>query len=282
MSHRKAWTALLAVFCATTVLSRPASAAPAAGLDVVVDNRTPYDILLHGSETVGGTFATAPTDLKKGITRTRFVATPGADEVLIYSLDYEIPKVGANFQASLYQPLEGARKEAGSRSFLFEKSPQAKFKVEVNPPYDPKKSYQEIKVTISPSSKIDAIGSEAMRMIGSLRNATQFNVTKAKDSLEWGKWETSPAGTITKGSIDDFEAWGRAGSATGTEGYIRWDLKSANGATMTLSWNVPYIGANQYAVDFDGPDAGSFKFNCSEEHQDRSGYLKLSCRIDPI
>src|SRR5262245_17351074 len=89
-----------------------------------------------------------------------------------------------------------------------------------------------------------AYGSEKMRLIGSLRNVSGFNMSKSSDSLDWGKWVDEPDGSISNGAIDEFESRGRSDTATGTQGKIVWKVNSANGATVTLSWDVPYSGAN--------------------------------------
>ena len=83
-----------------------------------------------------------------------------------------------------------------------------------------------------------------------VNNKTDTALEPSSSHLSWGKFNTVPI-AVPAHRIDNpaFQSSGAAGSATGTEGWVKYDL---GGETITISWDVPYTGANSFKISASG------------------------------
>jgi len=90
--------------------------------------------------------------------------------------------------------------------------------------------------------------SEHMKVKGMI--STDVRLTLVSTNLAFGKWVDAPKSSIgtngTSTTNQAFEAQGRLGTATGTEGTVEY--RADDGAAFHLSFDNPYIGDNKAAI----------------------------------
>ncbi|KAF7333177.1 Crystal protein ET79 [Mycena venus] len=82
-------------------------------------------------------------------------------------------------------------------------------------------------------------------------------VTRSSASLAGGVWTTNqyPPDTISAGATGSWESESD-GLWTGTEGTVVYTLP---GAAITIYWNNPQVGSNDYSITIAGAEAASYK-----------------------
>lgn len=84
--------------------------------------------------------------------------------------------------------------------------------------------------------------SEYMQFHSSVSNTTGKPLSKTSETLDHGKWMTSPPSQIPNGGSATFSAQGTEESLRGTEGNVVY--QAFDGTQFTVNWTIPYSGAN--------------------------------------
>ena len=93
--------------------------------------------------------------------------------------------------------------------------------------------------------------SENMQCKVYVNNTTGGTLSCSNNGLQWGKWDTTPPVQILNNTTGYFMAEGAKGSATGTQGSATYTFGD-NATTFTISWDIPYSGANSGGGTLDG------------------------------
>ena len=87
--------------------------------------------------------------------------------------------------------------------------------------------------------------------------------------LDHGNWVTEPPDTIAAGATAVFQAAGKSFPPTGTQGSVIYSLAgNPQNAKVTMTFDVPLIGADSTAISADPPDALSVSATASGGDQD--------------
>jgi hypothetical protein len=111
--------------------------------------------------------------------------------------------------------------------------------------------------------------SENMKCYMNVKNTAGGTLTLTNSSLPWGKWSTNPPTQIKTGTTAFFMAQGAKGSATGTQGSVSY-MFSDNATSFTVSFDIPYSGANSGGLTLAGP--GMSNYTAQETD---SGYVNV-------
>jgi len=86
--------------------------------------------------------------------------------------------------------------------------------------------------------------SEMIQMICGINNRTDQTLKVQSKHLQWGKWEDvgnfPPVDIPPKTNKGAFRSSGRQGSASGTQGYVVYQLGDDPNAIITITWDVPW------------------------------------------
>lgn len=99
--------------------------------------------------------------------------------------------------------------------------------------------------------------SENMQCHMNVQNNSGGILTLNSNSLSWGKWVTNPPTQIANGTTATFYAEGAKGSATGTQGSVVYYF-SDNQTYLTISFDIPYTGANSGGLTLDGTGMSNY------------------------
>jgi Aegerolysin len=99
--------------------------------------------------------------------------------------------------------------------------------------------------------------SENMQCHMNVQNATGGTLNLTNSNLDWGKWADNPPTQIGNGSAATFEAQGRKGSATGTQGQVTYTFPD-NQTSFTINFDIPYSGANSGSLTMNGPGMSNY------------------------
>lgn len=84
------------------------------------------------------------------------------------------------------------------------------------------------------------------------KNLTTDSLTRKSMGLSHGIWSDndsdSPPETITPKNSVMWESESD-GFATGTEGFVSYKSDSWNGHLLTIKWDNPFVGSNEFSVD---------------------------------
>ncbi len=83
--------------------------------------------------------------------------------------------------------------------------------------------------------------SDLMSIQITINNRTKTDLTLKDNGLDWGKWVSGPIETIKESKEEvALHSTGRESTATGTTGYVIYTLNDGTGATIKISWDVPW------------------------------------------
>ena len=85
-----------------------------------------------------------------------------------------------------------------------------------------------------------------------VENKTGDDLSVIDSHLTWGKWVDTP-GSVPAHGEDKFKSSGAAGSATGTEGWVKYSMGDT-GDTVTVRWDIPYMGSNTFSISCSNPN----------------------------
>jgi len=86
-----------------------------------------------------------------------------------------------------------------------------------------------------------------------VHNHTNYRMILTGSNLSWGKWGQSPVDVPSHSHIN-FDSMGRENSPSGTEGWATWQLEDQP-ITITVRWDDPYIGSNNFGMESNPPHA---------------------------
>lgn len=85
---------------------------------------------------------------------------------------------------------------------------------------------------------------EYLQVQAEVTNFTSVPMTMKGAGLSWGKWMQEPA-NVEGGSSMRFGSQGRASAASGTEGWVSWQMGNA---VITVSFDCPLHGKNSQSI----------------------------------
>jgi hypothetical protein len=115
--------------------------------------------------------------------------------------------------------------------------------------------------------------SESFQAIISVSNTTPWDMQLQGQHLDWGKWDGSPPQTISAGGSANFKAEGKDFTPTGTQGSVTYTLLSTpQNATVTMTFDVPLVGADSVAISCDPPGVANVSVLQSRGDKDQITY----------
>lgn len=92
-----------------------------------------------------------------------------------------------------------------------------------------------------------------------VRNKTDQILKVQRETLEFGKWypdDNAQPGEIPakQEKLPAFHASGRENSPSGTTGSVVYQLGDNGALTVTIRWDVPYIGSNTLQIETSDPE----------------------------
>lgn len=239
------------------------------GIEIELVNDTRYDMILVGYSTTGGTFPNPPpNDLLQSDVRS-FLFAPAGDskDLLDFELIYLIQENGTFFEID-FTLVEDSETVEGYTNYSTQRRGAAGngFVIETEPPFDPNKRFQTLKTTFSkmldaplemPAGPLDS--DYGIKV--TVSNETSYTMTLMGSELDWGKWTGAPPAQIEAGEKRKITARGRSGSWTGVEGRFTYSIDDANEPEMTVWFDTPYTGDDDFAVSVSGEGKDSYTYD---------------------
>ncbi len=93
---------------------------------------------------------------------------------------------------------------------------------------------------------------DSLQMICHINNRTNQTLKFQSEHLVWGKWADPPnqypVDVPPKESVLAFRSSGRSNSASGTEGYVVYQVGDESETTVTIYWDVPWAAGSSNKV----------------------------------
>ncbi|GAA1459255.1 aegerolysin family protein [Nocardiopsis exhalans] len=93
---------------------------------------------------------------------------------------------------------------------------------------------------------------DSLQMICHINNRTKQTLKVQSESLDHGKWYDPPnhypVDVPSKETVLAFRSSGKSDTATGTQGQVVYQIGDDAEATVTISWDVPWLAGSSNTV----------------------------------